>query len=87
MKFKFSWKDKETSLEADVEKLIEKGMEQSALKPPKKTKYQIKMEEKRKNEELKHKQEMQKTILWLGVFVGIIVVILFFGVIASILNV
>ena len=86
MKFRLNWKDKETSLETDIEQVIEKGMEQNALKPPKKTRYQIKMEEKRKCEELKHKQEMQKMYLLIGVVVGIIVIVLFFGMIAGILN-
>ena len=55
MKLKFSLKTKEASLEADVERLVEKGMDQKAKNPLRKTRYQIKQEEKRKNEELKHK--------------------------------
>ncbi len=35
---------------------MEKGLEHKAKNPAKKTRYQIKQEEKRKNEELKHKQ-------------------------------
>ena len=87
MKFKFNWKNKEASLEADVEEVIEKGMAQKALTPPKKTRYQIKMEEKRKCEELKHKQDMQKMYLLIGVVIGVFVIVLFFGMIAGILNV
>lgn len=33
MKLNFSLKNKEASLEADVEKLVEKGMDQRAVKP------------------------------------------------------
>ena len=83
MKFKFSLKDKEVSMEADVEKLVEKGMDQKATLPERKTKYQIKQEEKRKNEELKHKQEMQ----YFYMLLGIIVILLIFGIIASVLNI
>lgn len=54
MQFKFSLKNKEVFLDADVEKLVEKGMDQNAKNPPKKTRYQIKQEEKRKNKELKN---------------------------------
>ena len=68
MKLKFSLKNKEASLEADVEKLVEKGMDQKAKNPPKKTRYQIKQEEKRKNADLKHKQNMQMLFIGLGVF-------------------
>ena len=37
MKFKLSLKDKEVSMEADVEKLVEKGMEHKAARPARKT--------------------------------------------------
>ena len=46
MKFRFSLKDKEASLEADVEKLVEKGMDHRSQRPDRKTRYQIKAEEK-----------------------------------------
>ena len=49
MKLSFSLKNKEASLEADVEGLVEKGLEHKAKTPAKKTRYQIKQEEKRKN--------------------------------------
>lgn len=68
MKLSFSLKSKEAKLEADVEKLIEKGMDQKAKNPPRKTRYQIKQEEKRRNAELKHKQNMQILFIGLGVF-------------------
>ena len=68
MKLKFSLKTKEASLEADVERLVEKGMDQKLKNPPRKTRYQIKQEEKRKNEELKHKQNLQMLFIGIGVF-------------------
>ena len=55
MKLKFSLKDKEASLEADVEKLVEKGMEHKAQRPDKKSRYQIRAEEKRKTPSLKER--------------------------------
>ena len=72
MKFRFSLKDKEVSMEADVEKLVEKGMDQKASKPERKTRYQIKQEEKRKNAELKHKHDMIYLFVGIGVLVAII---------------
>ncbi|WP_318585893.1 hypothetical protein [[Clostridium] scindens] len=39
-------------LEADVEGMVGKGLQHQVKKPPKKTKYQIKQEEIRKNKEL-----------------------------------
>ena len=72
MKFKLSLKDKEVSMEADVEKLVEKGMDHKADRPDKRTRYQIKQEEKRKNEELKHKQQLTYLFIGIGLFVAII---------------
>ena len=83
MKLKFSLKDKEASLEADVEKLVEKGMEHKAQCPDKKSRYEIKAEEKRKNEELRHKQQMQ----WMFILLGILAVCIVLGIVASILNI
>ena len=82
MKFDFNLKDKKVSLNADVEKLVEKKMDLDKDKPQKKTRYQIKQEEKRKNEELKHKQDMQKVYICLGILVvciGIALVMSFIG--------
>lgn len=76
MKFKFSLKDKEVSMEADVEKLVEKGMDQKEARPDRKTRYQIKQEEKRKNAELKHKQKMQEIYICIGILAIIIVICL-----------
>ena len=74
MKLSFSLQNKEASFEADVEGLVEKSLENKAKNPIKKTRYQLKQEEKRRNEELKHKQEMQKVYICLGV-VGVCITI------------
>ena len=76
MKFKFSLKDKEVSMEADVGKLVEKGMDQEEARPDRKTRYQIKQKEKRKNAELKHKQKMQEIHICIGILAVIIVICL-----------
>ncbi|MDL0421784.1 hypothetical protein [Caldifermentibacillus hisashii] len=83
MKLSFSLKNKEASLEADVEGLVEKGLEHKAKTPAKKTRYQIKQEEKRKNEELKQKQQ----ILWMLIMLGLLAVLIVFGVIATVLGI
>ena len=67
MKFDFSWKEKKATFDADVEKLLEKKMDLDKDKPPKKSRYQIKQEEKRKTEELKHKQAMQGVMILIGI--------------------
>lgn len=72
MKFKFGLKNKEVSMEADVEKLVEKGMDHKAARPDKRTRYQIKQDEKRKNAELNHKQQLTYLLIGIGVFVAII---------------
>jgi hypothetical protein len=72
MKFKFSLKDKEVSMEADVDKLVEKGMDHKASRPDKRTRYQIKQDEKRKNAELKHKQQLTYFFISMGMFIAII---------------
>ena len=82
MKLRINLKEKEASLESDVEKLVEKGIDHRAKRPPKKTRYQIVAEENRKNTELKHKHRLQ----WVLVALGFIVVILLFGMIAGIMN-
>ena len=78
MKLKFNLQKKEASLDVGVEDIVKKQIDINAKKPPKKTRYQIKQEEKRKNEELKHKQSMQ-ILLAAGVFLGVIFVICFIG--------
>lgn len=74
MKLKFSLKSKEAMLEADVEGMLEKGLQHQAKKPPKKTKYQIKQEEIRKNKELEQKHFLQGMLLMLAILVVIIVI-------------
>lgn len=74
MKLSFSLKNKEASLEADVEKLVEKGMDQRAKDPNRKTRYQIRQEEKRKNKELEQKRFMMGMLLMVGLIVVILVV-------------
>lgn len=83
MKFSLSLKNKEAKLEADVERLIEKKMDNDAKNPARKTRYQIKQEEKRKNEELKHKQQMT----YMFMLLGIAVFCLIFGMIAHYLGI
>ena len=83
MKLSFSLKKTEASLEADVEKLIEKGMDQWERNPNRKTRYQIKQEEKRKNAELKHKQEMQKILIGVCILAACMIVAIIFGVLES----
>lgn len=65
MKLRFSLKDKEASFDADVEKLIEKKMDNDLKRPKadKKSRYQIKQEEKLISLELKHRQAMEKSEL------------------------
>ena len=89
MKLKFSLKDQEASLDADVEKLIEKKMDNDAKIPKadKKSSYQIKQEEKRASLELKHRQaiekseiehkrKMQAAFIGIGIFVVILIICL-----------
>ena len=74
MKLSFSLKNKEASLEADVEKLVEKGMDQRAKDPNRKTRYQIRQEEKRKNKELEQKRFLMGMLLMVGLIVVILIV-------------
>ena len=76
MKLKFSLKKQEASLEADVEKLVEKGMDLKASQPDKKNRYQIRQEEKRKNAELKHKHDMMYLFIGIGVVAVLIILCL-----------
>lgn len=73
MKFAFNFKKQEASLEADVEGLIKPHIDAKLNNPDRKTRYQIKQEEKRKNAELKHKQEMQKVLILVGLFVALLI--------------
>ena len=83
MKLSFNFKKQEANFEADVEKLIEKGMDQRERNPERKTRYQIKQEEKRKNAELKHKQEMHRVIIGVCMLAAAMIVAIIIGVLAS----
>ena len=72
MKFKFKFMKSELNVEANVEKIVEKHMDNKASNPVRKTKYQIKQEEKRKNAILKHKQTLTYYILGFSAFAAII---------------
>ena len=78
MKLKFSLKNKEASVDADVEGVVEKVFEHKAKQPPKKTRYQIKQEEKRKNKELEQKHLIQGIIM-MGCVLLFILAICFIG--------
>ena len=54
MKFSLDIKNKKVSAEANIEKVIDKAIDHMDTDPSKKTRYQIKQEEKRKTLELKH---------------------------------
>ncbi|MBQ7230126.1 MAG: hypothetical protein IJX04_04440 [Oscillospiraceae bacterium] len=68
MKLSFSFKKQEASLEADVEGLVKPCIDARLDNPQRKTRYQIRQEEKRKNAELKHKQDMQRALIAFGLF-------------------
>ena len=76
MKFNFKWFNKEISADADIEGVVEKVLDHNAKKPPKKTRYQIKQEEKRKNKELEQKYLIQGIIL-MGCIVLFILIVCF----------
>ena len=69
MKLGFSLKNKEVNLEADVEKLVEKGMDIWERNPERKTRHQIKQEENRKNQE----QKIQIVLICIGVFLALLI--------------
>lgn len=83
MEFRFSLKSQEASFGADIEKLIEKGMDQRAKNPERKTRYQIKQEEKRKIQELEHKQRLQNVFIGIGVFTVIMTIVLVMAILES----
>ena len=87
MKAKFSLQKKEASVEADIEgvvgNIVEKVFDFKSKHPEKKTRYQIRQEEKRKNAEHKHKQQMQYLYILLAcIAVGIVI-----GIIGSLLGI
>ncbi len=76
MKLNFNLKNKEASVEADIEKLIDKNMDIKSNKQPKKTRYQIEQEEKRKNIELEKKQKIKEMFIFIGMMMGIVIFIM-----------
>lgn len=74
MKLIFSFKNKEASLEANVEGLVEKSLDQKAKNPAKRTRHHIKQEENRKNKELGHKQFMQGMLIFMGIGVFLLII-------------
>lgn len=75
MKFAFNFKKQEASIEADVEGLVKPHIEAKLNNPERKTRYQIKQEEKRKNAELKHKQKMQLIYLAIGAWAALMLLV------------
>lgn len=83
MKFAFSLQKKEVNIEADVEKIVDKELERRDKRPPRKTRYQIRQEEKRKNAELKHKQQMGMLLLGIGLFAVLMAIIIVMAILES----
>lgn len=113
MKFNFDIKNKKAGLEADVEKIVEKGMEYhernwfekfnakkitkkemqelkhkqkieiEEVKQKKLNWYQRRQEEKRKNKELEQKHFMQ----CMAIMIGMTILFLTIGIVASILEI
>lgn len=83
MKFAFSLQKREVNIEADVEKIVDKELERRDKRPPRKTRYQIKQEEKRRMKELEHKQRMQDALIGFGILLFVIVVALVFAILGS----
>ncbi len=75
MKLNFSIQKKEANIEADVERLVEKKMDIDSKRPERKTRYQIRQEEKRKNKEQQFKQTMIMLTGYIG-FMAIIFIII-----------
>ncbi len=75
MKFAFNFKKQEASIEADVEGLIKPHVDAKLNNPNRKSRYEIKQEEKRKNAELKHRQDMQKVLILLGMITVLMIIV------------
>lgn len=84
MKLAFDFKKKEASLQADVEGMIERGLERKEKN--RKNRYQIRQEEKRKNMELKHELERKQMIQGTLMMVGVVVFALIICAIGSNMN-
>lgn len=83
MKLNFSLKKQEANLEADIEGLVEKSLAYKSQNADRKTRFQIRQEEKRKNSAQEHQQKMRYLYILLGLF-G---VLLIFGVAATIFGI
>lgn len=86
MKLAFNLKKKEASLQADVEGMIERGLERKEKSPKRKTRYQIRQEEKRKNMELKRELERKQMVQGILMMAGVIVFFLVICAIGSSIN-
>ncbi|OUQ48532.1 hypothetical protein [Lachnoclostridium sp. An118] len=86
MKLAFNFKKKEASLQADVEGMIERGLERKEKSPKRKTRYQIRQEEKRKNMELKRELERKQMVQGILMMAGVIVFFLIICTIGSSIN-
>ena len=87
MKLAFNFKKKEASLQADVEGMIERGLERKEKNPNHKTRYQIRQEEKRKNLELKHELEQKQFKQGMLMMFGVIVIALIIGIIGTVFGI
>ena len=87
MKIAFNFKKKEASLQADVEGMIERGMERKEKNPNHKTRYQIRQEEKRKNLELKHELEQKQFKQGMLMMLGVLAIALIIGIIGTVFGI
>lgn len=82
MKLSFDLKNKKGSFDIDVEKIVDKELERRNKKLDRKTRYQIRQEEKRKNIELQQQLERKRLlqgVLLMGVVVMFILIICTIG--------
>ena len=86
MKLAFNFKKKEASLQADVEGMIERGLERKEKNPKRKNRYQIRQEEKRRNMELKRELERKQMMQGILMMAGVVVFIIIIFAIGSIIN-
>ena len=86
MKLAFNFKKKEASLQADVEGMLERGLERKEKNPKRKTRYQIRHEEKRRNMELKRELERKQMMQGILMMAGVVVFILIICAIGSSIN-
>ena len=86
MKLAFNFKKKEASLQADVEGMIERGLERKEKNPKRKNRYQIRQEEKRRNMELKRELERKQMMQGILMMARVVVFILIICAIGSSIN-